>query len=145
MKIAFLYFDDIHHIYHSVSIAIELSRMLGKSHQIVLLSSTADNTRLLEKFCAGHQNHYCEVRQLKATLGYRLFYRFHRKFPRKSRMLKKHRKLLAGFDAIVGTELSSAKLRRYLGDKTPSLILTKHGAGDRSYGYRTDIKHYDFI
>lgn len=143
-KVAFLYFDDIHHIFHSVTIARELAK-LAENVEVVLLASNTNNKELLEKVAATYEGNNLTVKQLQPPLSYSLIYRFHRKFPRKSQMLKKHRQYLSTFDAIVGTELSTGKLRRYLKEKTPKLILTKHGAGDRSYGYRTDIKNYDSI
>ncbi len=144
IKVAFLYFDDIHHIFHSVTIARELAKLSGDIH-VELLASTHRNEDLLKKIATTYEGSNISVKRLSPPVSYSLLYRFHRKFPRKSQMLKKHRKYLSTFDAIVGTELSTGKLRRYLKDKTPKLILTKHGAGDRSYGYRTDIKNYDFI
>ena len=143
-RIAFLYFDDIHHVYHSISIAQALAKV-SDTLSVELLTSTEKNRDLLEAFHQSETIPNLSVRLLTPPLAHRLLHAGRRQFPRKSRVLKKHRRLLAGFDAIIGTELSTASLRRYLKDNTPPLILTRHGAGDRRYGFNDKIGEFDFV
>ncbi|MDO6461217.1 hypothetical protein Q4485_10960 [Granulosicoccaceae sp. 1_MG-2023] len=145
MKVAFVYFDEIHHVFHSASIALALSAELGSGHSVDLLTISDDCEALLKRMCAQSPAHHCRVRRLAMPLPHRLWGHYRRRFPRKSRTLKKHAALLGQYDAIVGTDMSTAKLQRYLGDKTPLLVSTKHGAGDRAYGYREDLRLYSLI
>ena len=145
MKVAFLYFDNIHHVFHSVTIAFALSRTLGPGHTVDLLTITDDCEALLTDFCRRTPDHDCRVVRLATPLSHRLWGQLRRRFPRKSRILKKHAAQLAGYDALVGTDYTTGRIRRVLGARTPELIFTSHGAGDRAYGYREELKAFDLI
>ena len=145
MRFAFVYFDEVHHVFHSVTIALALSRKLGSEHTVDLLALSDESHALLSQFCADADNHFCRVIRLSTPLSHRLWGHLRRRFPRKSRILKKHASALATYDAIVGTDYSSGKLRSILGERTPWLIFTSHGAGDRAYGYRDELRAFDLI
>lgn len=145
MKAAFLYFDDIHHIFHNVTTAIELSRLQKTGVSVDLLTSTQVNYDLLESILAKFPGHNCRIIFLKPALIHRLVFGSHRKFPRKSRIFKRHLNFLREYDILVSSDFTAGIRRNLFGDRCPKLAFTGHGAGDRSYGFRDDTRNFDFL
>lgn len=59
--------------------------------------------------------------------------------------LARHRRRLAEFDALVVPESTSLFIRRLLGERTPKLIYTRHGNGDRSIGVKRSAGEFDLV
>ena len=85
-KIAFIFLDEIHHIYHFISIAVELS----KKNQVHVLTYPAKH-ELLYKLLANLSGGNVRVEKMQ-TYIFRAFTDKlkNRKFPRKGFWIKKH-------------------------------------------------------
>lgn len=59
--------------------------------------------------------------------------------------LVRHRERLARFDILVVPERTSLLLRHLLGPRTPLLVHTKHGSGDRAQGYSPVVGRFDLV
>ncbi|HEY8352948.1 MAG TPA: hypothetical protein VIK87_10410 [Sphingomonadales bacterium] len=59
--------------------------------------------------------------------------------------LARHRNRLAEFDALVVPESTSLFIRRLLGKRTPKLIYTRHGNGDRSISVKRSAGEFDLV
>lgn len=142
-KIAFLLLDEIHHLYHFISVAVWLS----KKHEISILTYP-DKHKLLYKTLEKLHGENVNVEQLK-TLWFRAFTDKlkNRKLPRKGFWLKKNmNNLLENFDAIVFTDY----YHRYVVEARknqpfPKLIKLPHGPPGRAYSYNKDLLDFDLI
>lgn len=54
------------------------------------------------------------------------------------------RKYFKGFDAIIVPEATSLQLR-HMGVRTPRMIWTGHGAGDRAIGFAKHLRKFDYL
>ncbi len=141
-KVCFLYIAQTHQILHSLPIAIELARNwpqfdvhLAATSQAHLdyideaLAQLGDapltTTLLGPKWLR-------DIRPGRATT------------PPKAAMLVANARLLAGYDAVVTPERTTALLRR-LGVKRTKLVYTQHGAGDRGGPFEPRLGLFDLV
>ena len=141
-KVCFLYIAQTHQILHSLSIAIELARnwpqfevhlaATSQAHldyidaALAQLGEAPLTTRLLgPKWLR-------DIRPGRATT------------PPKAAMLVANAPLLAGYDAVVTPERTTALLRR-LGVKRTKLVYTQHGAGDRGGPFEPRLGLFDLV
>lgn len=143
-KVAFLYLNYTHHVYHSAPIAFTLSQYWPQI-QVDLITSHSACGELLEELARLYPDQNCNTQFLKAPFLYLLSHGADRAFPRISVILKTYREFIDGYDAIVATDFDAIKLKTHYGVNNPKYILTSHGAGDRAYGYNPLIKHYDYV
>lgn len=139
-RIGFLYLDEIHHLYHFISIAVELS----KTEDVEILTHPRCHGLLFESIKKlGGEN--IKVRRLKT----KRFRRFtdklkNRDLPRKGFWIKKHRKfLLENFDALIFTDYFHHYLLKSRQGEYPKLIKFGHGPPGRAYSYHKDLLDFD--
>ncbi|SDB20522.1 CDP-Glycerol:Poly(glycerophosphate) glycerophosphotransferase [Flavobacteriaceae bacterium MAR_2010_188] len=141
-KIAFLHLDEIHHINHFISVAIELS----KEHDVEILTFPGKHDYLLSTL-KNLNGKAVKVEQLP-TMGFRaLTDRLKgRELPRKGFWLKKNKNyILDTFDAVVFTDYFHHELFKSRKDaKKPKFLKFAHGAPGRSYSFRKDQADFDF-
>lgn len=141
-RIGFLFLDELHHVNHFVSVAVELS----KSCEVSILTYPGEHTYLRETLqrLKGEEVKIVERR----TLLFRQFTDWlkKRKLPRKGFWLKRNKSyLLSQFDALVLTDYFQKELLKARGDnKYPRLLKFPHGAPGRSYSYNIDQLQFDF-
>lgn len=138
-KIAFLFLDEIHHIYHFITVAIQLS----KTQQVSILTHPKCNPLLFEslKELGGER---VKVEELK-TSSFRAFTDKlkARELPRKGFWIKKNQKyMLTNFDAIVFSDFFHKYILKNRKKQWPKLLKFDHGAPGRSYSY--DARQLDF-
>ncbi|WP_313114604.1 CDP-glycerol glycerophosphotransferase family protein [Aequorivita sediminis] len=141
-KIAIIFLDEIHHVYHFVSVAVELS----KTNQVHILTHSGKNTFLhasLQKL-----NNKNVIVEKMPTAAFREFTdRIKgRQLPRKGFWIKKHKKyILTNFDAIIFTDYYHKYLLKAREDRNkPKFIFLEHGTPGRAYAYNKDILDFDF-
>lgn len=139
-RIGFLYLDEIHHLFHFISVAVELS----KTEHVEILTHPRCHDLLFESIeKLGGKN--IKVKQLET----KRFRRFtdklkKRDLPRKGFWIKKHKKyLLENFDALVFTDYFHHYLLRYRKGEYPKLIKSGHGPPGRAYSYNKDLLDFD--
>ncbi len=141
-KIAFLFLDEIHHIFHFVTIATELS----KQHHVKILTYPSTH-ELLYTTLDAIDNHNVVVEQLK-TKAFRAFTDTlkKREFPRKLFWVKKNETyLLKEFDALVFTDYFHKYLLKKRGLKnSPKFIKLNHGTPGRQYAFNKNLNDFDF-
>lgn len=146
-KVGFLYNHDApHQIAHSAPIARELARQGGNLDVHVIASSHALLERardvIADSLEAPPAFHLLPPNRLQNALGKVLdnlgpFSRLANLF--------RHRDFLASFDTLVVPERTTLFLRRMLGARTPRLICTRHGSGDRSVGFKASARGFDLV
>ena len=140
-KIGFIFLDEIHHINHFITIAIELA----KTNQVSILTFPSKHSYLKDslKRLNGDQ---VVLEQLK-TKPFRAFTDKLKKraFPRKTFWMKKNKNyLLSSFDALVFTDYIHHTLYKYRkNEKKPSFIYFAHGLAGRAYAYKKDLLDFD--
>ena len=147
MKIAFLYnHDAIHQIAHTAPIVAAL-RSAAPEAEITVLTSTRAQEARVRLLLPAHVMASIRMLRLKpdllqASLGWiaNAVAPF-----RRLAVLRSNLDLLAGFDAIVVPETTSAFLKTRFGVTGPKLIYLPHGAGDRSVGFREVTKTFDLV
>ncbi len=141
-RIGFLFLDELHHVNHFISVAVELS----KTCDVSILTFPGEHAYLRStlKRLNGDAVKIVERRTL-------LFRQFtdtlkKRKLPRKGFWLKRNNNyLLSHFDALVLTDYFQKELLKARGNRShPKLLKFPHGAPGRSYSYNSDQLSFDF-
>ena len=140
-RIAFIYLDEIHHIYHFISVAVELS----KTEDVHILTHPKCPEILFEsiKRLGGEK---IKV-ELLETHWFRKFTDSlkNRQLPRKGFWIKKYKDyILNNFDAVVFTDFFHHYLLRSRKGNHPKLIKFGHGTPGRAYSFNKDLLDFDF-
>ena len=139
-KIGFLYLGPISHIYHSISIAFNLSN--HTLFDVTLFVSSELNFNTIKIISKLYRNNRCKIEHIHPSLFHKCL-RFFKKrdHPRVRNVLQKNKKKLLNFNGLILTD------RHFINGKErkPSYFLADHGAGDRARGYTDAINKFDFI
>lgn len=140
-KIAFYFLDDLHHIFHFIGPAIELS----KTNDVSIVT-----------YKGKHEFLYNTINKLNASklkvvqLSTKPFRAFtdklkKKELPRKGFWIKKNYKyLLNNFDAVVFTDYNHEYLLKKRSLKAfPKLIKLPHGAVGRKHSYKKEVLDFD--
>lgn len=146
-KVGFLYNHDApHQIAHSAPIARELARHQGDIEVHIIASSDALLNRARDVIAPSLETppafHLLPPNRLQNVLG-KAFDNLG-PFSRLANLFR-HREFLATFDTLVVPERTTLFLRRMLGARTPRLVCTRHGSGDRSVGFKASAKGFDLV
>lgn len=141
-KIAIIFLDEIHHIYHFVSVAVALA----KTNEVHILTHPGTHNFLYESL--RNLNDKNVIVDKLPTVAFRAFTDKlkGRKLPRKGFWIKKHQKfILSYFDAVIFTDYSHHYLLKARKDRDkPKLIYVDHGTPGRAYSYNKDLLDFDF-
>jgi len=140
-KFAFIFLDEIHHINHFITVAIELSKV----HEVSILTYPGKHVYLRKSLKKLH-GEKIHLKELK-TLPFRAFTDTlkNRELPRKGFWMKKNKKyILNNFDAVVFTDYIHHKLLKARENRPfPKFIKFEHGMAGRSYSYKKDLLDFD--
>ncbi len=140
-KVGFLYLGPISHIYHSISIAFNLSKYAH--FDVTLFVSCALNLKIVNNISKLYKDHNCKIEHIHPSLFHNIIRFFkNRAHPRVRNVLQNNKDQLLDFDALVLTDrhfIEKATTKR------PFYILAAHGAGDRARGYTDTMNRFDFI
>ncbi len=140
-KIAIIFLDEIHHIYHFISVAVELSR----NNAVHILTHPGKHTFLHNTL--KQLNGEKVVVEKLPTAAFRAFTDKlkGKKLPRKGFWIKKHQEyILNNFDAVIFTDYFHHYLVNARGDKKyPKFIKFPHGVAGRAYVYNKDLPDFD--
>lgn len=140
-KIAFYYLDDLHHIYHFIGPAVELS----KTNDVSIVTYKGEHDFLYNTIKTLNAKNL-KVEQLSTKVFRALTDKLKKKeLPRKGFWIKKNWKhLLHNFDAIVFTDYNHEYILNKRSDKDiPKLIKLPHGAVGRQHSYKKEILDFD--
>ena len=140
-RICFLYIAQEHQTLHSVSAAVALAR-LRPDLAVDLVSTRPQTIAFLEEVVQALGDAPVSLRMagpdwlraLTPVGG----------TPMKLPMLAASASLLSGYDIIVTPERTTAALR-WFGVKTPQLVYTQHGAGDRGGPFEPRLRKFDLV
>jgi hypothetical protein len=141
-RVCFLYLAQTHQILHSLSIAVELARGWPDIAVEVAATSQAHLDYVADAL-ARLGGAPIETRLLGPAWlrGLRLG---SASLPPKAAMLIANLPGLAGYDAVVTPERTTALLRR-LGARSTLLVYTQHGAGDRGGPFEPRLGLFDLV
>ncbi len=141
-KIAFLHLEEIHQIYHFVTVAIALAQ----TQEVSILTYPGKHT-LLKRALEVPGGEKVQLEML-TTQAFRAFTDLlkKRELPRKGFWIKKNKRyLLHHFDALVFTDFYHRYILEARGQQPfPKLIKFPHGTPGRGYSYKPDQKDFDF-
>lgn len=140
-KIAFIYLDEKHHLYHFISVAIALSKV----NDVHILTYKGDH-----QFLHNTLNRLDGVNVIVEELP-TLYFRAltdrlkNRKLPRKGFWLKKNKDYLINyFDAIIVTDyIHKYLLKARKNAISPKIIKFPHGTPGRAYWHNEKLKDFD--
>ena len=142
--VAFLFFHENYHSYHSAPIAFELSS-LSSDIQVHLFTASPTNHKLIEQLGKLYPHHKAIFHLIQPNLAFRYFNIKKRRFPKPRLMLEKASASLNKMDMIVGTSFETSRLFEDYGVSNPKFVFAFHGAGDRAYGFQKSISKYDYL
>ncbi len=139
--IAIIFLDEIHHVYHFISVAVELS----KKNQVHILTNPGKHTFLhntLQQLDG--KNVIIEKLPTSAIRAFTDKLKG-RKLPRKGFWIKKNQNyLLNNFDALIFTDyFHQILLKSRKNKEKPKFIKFPHGVAGRAYAYRNDLLDFD--
>ncbi len=143
-KIGFIYLDELHHVHHFLSPAIELSTLKGYDVDILTYKAKHEYlTELINKF--GGTN--LKIKRLNTYLYRRIIEKLKkRNQPSALYVYTKNKKKLLKYDALIFTDHTSKIIYNSRGhSKFPKLIHLAHGSGDGKYGYQEAHSLFDLI
>ena len=140
-KIAFIFINEIHHLYHFISVAKELS----EANDVYILTYRSTNP-FLYKVIENYNAKKIIVKELP-TYFFRSFTDKlkARKIPRRGFWIKKNKDyILKNFDAVVFTDYYHQYLKKSRRENSPKLLKFPHGMPGRAYSYNKDQLDFDF-
>ncbi|MGC4250460.1 MAG: glycosyl transferase [Sphingobium sp.] len=141
-KICFFFNAQIHHLFHALPLALELSR--DPNFHVDIVSPSEGHLALAREIAAHHRAGDIRfIRTGGAGLS-ALTWLSRSSTPPKLPSLIAACSTLRNYDAIVVAERTSLLLR-HLGLRNSCFIHTCHGAGDRAVGYDPRIRNFDFV
>jgi hypothetical protein len=140
-RLAFLALNNVHQIYHIGPIAVAAGQQAGVEAHIYC--STTRGAQLVEELKAQLGGGDLEI-HMASTGWERLSARVRGKpFPRVSAIMRRLAPRLRKYDAVVMPDYYGVGLREK--GPRPLLVSCRHGAGDRAYGYRDELRRFDLI
>lgn len=145
MRLCFPFIAQLHQIFHSLPIAMEIA-LRRRNAEVHVACSTQEHLAFARRLAA---DHYPGARVSFDLLSLPAPVRASisgqgRGIPPKLLSLLCNLRYFRGFDALVVPERTTLRLRPFLSNRT-RLIWTRHGAGDRESGFRQDIEKFDFV
>ncbi|MFC3713406.1 hypothetical protein ACFOMD_12540 [Sphingoaurantiacus capsulatus] len=143
-SVAFLYIGGPHHVFHAAPAAAALAKA-ARDVQVVNLVSGERSAALIERVYAAYDAPPPDIRPFDTPWWGGLAARISgRASARKLPALLRHRRELAGFDALVTAECSSSILRHF-GLYDAKMVLIPHGAGDRAISIEKRMALFDKV
>ncbi|MDT0293879.1 CDP-glycerol glycerophosphotransferase family protein [Mesonia ostreae] len=141
-RIGIMFLDEIHHVFHFITVAKELS----KTNFVDILTYPGEHT-FLKQSLLNIQADKVRVLELK-THFFRAFTDTlkNRDIPRKGFWVKKNaKKILTNYDALIFTDYTHHKFLKYraLYESTTKFLKFPHGAPGRSYSYNKELLDFD--
>jgi hypothetical protein len=141
-KVCFFFNAQLHHVFHAMPLAVEMSR--DPRFSIDVVAMTEDHIALARDIARRHRAGPLNFVRVGGSLLSAITRLIGGATPPKLPALMAARKRLAGYDAIVVPERTSLLLR-FAGLHKTRFIHTCHGAGDRAVGYDRRIRQFDFV
>ena len=129
-KVAFIYFDDLHHIPHFIGVAAELAKNDNIRVDIITYSSEHKYLNHLIKLLEAESINLVEVKTYKIRQLIDKVKK--RKRPSPLFLTKHNKKLMKSYDILVFTDFKTVYFNK---DHKTKFVYLNHGSGDGIYGY----------
>ena len=140
-KVAFIYFDDLHHILHFIGVAAELSKNDNIRVDILTYSSEHKYLKHLIELLKADNINLIEVKTYKIRQWIDKIKK--RKRPSPLFLTKHNKKIMKSYDFLVFTDFKTIYFNK--NNKTKFIYLS-HGSGDRAYGYNIPkLEEFDLL
>jgi hypothetical protein len=135
-RITFLYRQGLHHLFHSLYIAIELSKIQDE-YEICILNSSQEMHGIIKK----------ELKKQNAEVTYfynrlKLPVRLNQTY---SNIIRYNKKIIRGSDVILSGSYEVPRVLTKFGLRNRFVIFTRHGTGDREYTFKKDLYDFDLV
>ena len=137
--VGFLFLGGMHHVYHTMPVACELSRRQGV--EVVALAADAAIERTIEEVVRNSPGAEVRIERLKRP---RLIDLLGRPKWAKVPMMWRNRKRLGSFDVLFTAERTSLSLKR-MGVTRTRFVTIPHGAGDRAVAVEPRYRLFDRV
>jgi len=131
--ILFLYRGGLHHIYHSLYIAIELSKIQDE-YQVCILNTSLKSNNIIKT----------ELKRLNAKVIYfnksKFFLFINQNY---KNIIKLNKKIFEKTDVLITSSFGIPKLLTKFNLRDIFVIFTNHGTGDGKYTFNNDLSNYD--
>lgn len=145
-QVGFLFNHRMDQVWHAAPVAFELSRLYpGIKVDIVCANRTLEDT--VQIVAEGFPQHCCHLRLARVSATARLLgplVRNRRSLEKKS-VIRDNGDLFRRLDALIVPDLTSLKIKAMGKGRTPKMIFTRHGAGDRAQGFDRRVAQFDFV
>jgi len=134
-KILFFYCHDLHHIFHSLYLAIELSN-IQKEYEVYILNTSIQGHKIIKN----------ELIKIENNIKY--FYKFRHIIALDKKyktILKFYKNFIKKFDIIITSAIGIPKILETLNLRNNFIIYTKHGLGDRKRTYDKRLLDFDCV
>lgn len=144
-KVAFVYLDDIHMVYHFIGIVAEMNKLSDK-YELEILTYKDEHKELFKLCDILDIDRKC-VKQLNTRLYRRVKESIvKRRFPNPMYMFKKHKNLLLSYDVLIFTDVKHGQIYDQRKSGIPKFIYIGHGAGNGVYPFELEvITKFDLI
>lgn len=142
-KIGFLYLEKTYMVYHSLGIAIELSKKI--SYEVYILCSQI-NFKYIKKSLHKKGTQNINIIVLRPFWFFPLPYYFELKLQFRKRILKKYASYIQTYDAIVCTVYDDIIVKNFfMSSRKVIFIFTNHGIPNRKYSFDDRLRLFDFF
>lgn len=141
-KIGFIFIDGIHHIYHFITVAIELA----KNNDVSILTFPSKHL-FLKKELHRLDGDNVKIEMLSTNFFTNITETLtKKKIPRASVWMIKNREYIAkNFDAVIFSDFIHHKFVTYNnGGVLPNTFKLNHGIPGRAYAFKEDLKDFEF-
>lgn len=143
-KIVFLFLNGLHHLFHTVTTAMELGT-IDKESDVICLSCNDEHSAILTEVLGRYPDTITRIIQLKEPFRYKYLNYKKKAYPSVNAMISRATKLLKETDLVVTTSHGTPGiLNKYRIDR-PFLIYQDHGCGDRRYSFDPEFNYMDFM
>ena len=146
MRIGFLFDHRSDQVWHAAPIAFELSQRYDDV-EVVCLTANTSLTRMVDELARLYPGHNCRVEQAHVPAIRRCAETLIGPWrsPEKEGVLRGNNRFYRSLDALVAPDVTSRKIRGYHRLPSLSLILTRHGAGDRAGSFHQGVVDFDLV
>jgi len=139
-RFAFLYLDKTYGVYHSISIALELS-LLDNTEVIVFTNKRS--SKLVKQILLKKKN-TVKIRIVKPYWHFEVPVYVEIKIQMRRLYFMRYKKELSEVDVIISGIYNDLELKQYL-DKDVKIIYTGHGVSNAIYSFNDAIKGFDYV
>jgi hypothetical protein len=143
-KVAFLFLNGLHQLYHTAMTAMHLGQIYTGA-DVVCLSCNREHTEVLEEIRSFYPETSARIVSLKQPFRYKYLNYKKKSYPFVNTMIRKAGSILRGADAVVTTSHGTAAILNKYGIDKPRVIYQYHGCGDRKYGFDPAFSKIDLM